>query len=107
MSAAGTWNGEGERNAPSLTLTEDGRLTGTDGCNRLLGSWSESEGVVSFNEVATTMMLCRGVDDWLSKLATARIDGDAMTVLNAEGTEIGTLTRHDEFEALSRLRETL
>lgn len=38
MSAAGTWNGEGERNAPSLTLTEDGRLTGTDGCNRLLGS---------------------------------------------------------------------
>ena len=104
MSAAGTWNGEGERNVPSLTLTEDGRL---NGCNRLLGSWSESEGVVSFNEVATTMMLCRGVDDWLSKLATARIDGDAMTVLNAGGTEIGTLTRHDEFEALSRLRETL
>ena len=88
----GTWNGEGER-APSLDLTGDGRVSGTDGCNRLMGSWRADGDTVTFGQVASTMMYCEGVDEWLKAMATARIDGDAMTVFDGEGVQIGTLTR--------------
>ena len=93
MSAAGTWNGEGERNVPSLTLTEDGRLTGTDGCNRLTGTWTEKQGTVTFVDVASTAMYCEDVDAWLSTLSTATIGNSKMTVSDSSGTEIGTLTK--------------
>lgn len=105
--ATGSWHGDAERNTPKLSLNPDGRLDGTDGCNRLFGSWEAHEATVVFLEVASTRMLCRNVDDWLSKLATASVDGDLMTVFNAEGRTIGTLRRVDEMAKLAAFRETL
>lgn len=89
-SPVGTW---GEEDGPTLTLAEDGTLSGSDGCNRLTGGWTQSEGQIDFGEVASTMMACEDIDTWLNGLATGTIKGSTLHILNASGTEIGTLER--------------
>lgn len=95
VSAVGTW-GEGAENQPQLVLSEDGSLGGTDGCNRLFGSWEQHGDVVSFGEVGSTMMACPDVQTWLAGLDSARVYGDTLHVVNASGIEIGTLVRASE-----------
>lgn len=98
--AVGAWGGQAVSGGPSLALAEDGTLTGTDGCNRLLGSWSEQgEGdTIVFEGVASTRMACEGVDTWLSGLATATIEGDIMTVHGEGEAVLGTLDRSQEVD---------
>lgn len=90
--ATGTW-GEEADGQPHLVLEADGTLSGTDGCNRLSGGWEQDGEVISFGEVATTMMACPDIDTWLMDLDTARIDGDTLLVSDASGTEIGSLAK--------------
>jgi len=90
--AAGTW-GTDAQGKPQLVLADDGGLTGTDGCNRLVGSWELKDGTVQFGQVASTMMFCDGVDTWLSGLSTGRVDGSTLHILDVDGHEIGTLAR--------------
>lgn len=86
----GFW-GSKEQGQPWLELAEDGKVTGNDGCNRLAGSWNASEDL-QFTALASTKMFCEGVDDWLSRAATAKLeDGNKMLVLDADGKELGTL----------------
>lgn len=89
-SPVGTW---GETEIAYLELGEDGALSGTDGCNRLIGSWEADGTAVTFVGVATTMMACEGVDTWLSALDTAEVDRDSMTVFDIAGEQIGVLDR--------------
>ena len=89
--AAGTW-GEEADGQPHLVLEEDGKLSGTDGCNRLNGGWEQDGDVVTFGEVATTAMACPDVDTWLMDLDSARIEGDTLLVNDASGSKIGSLT---------------
>lgn len=94
-SAAGTWgtpdsSGQGE---PGLNLADDGKVTGNDGCNRLMGDWTETDGKVAFGALASTMMFCEGVDTWLVAATSAEVDGDSLVVFNEAGEEIGTLPR--------------
>ena len=93
----GTWGDADTRTEPSLALASDGVLTGTDGCNRLMGAWSadDATGTITFADVASTRMACEGVDTWLSGLATGTIAGETLTVFDADGGEIGTLPRSD------------
>jgi heat shock protein HslJ len=91
----GTWGDATTQTEPSLVLADDGTLTGTDGCNRLRGGWSADGDTVTFDQVVSTRMACEGVDTWLSGLATATISGAEMTVLDASGAELGTLTRSE------------
>jgi heat shock protein HslJ len=93
----GTWGDVDTRSEPSLALSNDGVLTGTDGCNRLMGSWSADDetDTITFADVASTRMACEGVDTWLSGLATGTIAGETLTVFDVDGTEIGTLPRSD------------
>lgn len=90
--AEGTW-GEGGDGKPQLVLAGNGTLTGTDGCNRLTGTWTEKQDTVTFVDVASTAMACEDVDAWLSTLTTATIDDSTMTVFDSSGAEIGTLTK--------------
>lgn len=77
---------------PSLVLWEDGRASGSDGCNRLMGSWSREGDGYLFSQMASTMMYCQGVDTWLSRLASARqVDGQ-LVISDAQGRQIGRLT---------------
>jgi len=86
----GLW-GSKEQGQPWLELAEDGKVTGNDGCNRLAGSWNASEDL-QFAALASTKMFCEGVDDWLSRAATAKLkDDDTMLVFDGDGKELGTL----------------
>lgn len=76
-----------------MEFTEDGKVSGTDGCNRLSGGYSEDADTVTFEQLASTMMFCEGVDTWLSKAATAKLSGDSLVISDESGTEIGTLKR--------------
>lgn len=89
---AGTW-GPGGDGQPQLVLDEDGTLSGTDGCNNLIGNWTQKDDVVDFGEVASTMMFCEGVDTWLVSLKTGTVDGNTITILDADGATIGTLEK--------------
>lgn len=93
-SAEGIWGETGE-GMPQLVLAEDGALSGTDGCNNLVGSWQQSGATVEFGPVGSTMMFCEGVDTWLSGANTGEVSGKQMAIFNAEGQEIGSLTKQD------------
>lgn len=89
--AGGTWSETGD-GGPELTLAEDGTFHGTDGCNQLNGQWSQDGTEVTFEGVASTMMLCVDVPGWPS-LAGGEIEGTSMTLLDADGAELTILTR--------------
>ncbi|MFF2370438.1 META domain-containing protein [Agromyces sp. NPDC058110] len=92
----GTWGDTSDMSAPSLVLADGGGLTGTDGCNRLTGTWTVDESDhVEFHEVAQTRKACEGVDTWLEGLSQATIADDTMTVIDQDGSEIGTLEKAD------------
>lgn len=46
-------------NIPSLQLSSDGRVSGADGCNRLMGSYSAGRDTLSLSQLATTRMACQ------------------------------------------------
>lgn len=93
----GTWGDPEEAGSPSLTLDEGGALSGTDGCNRLSGTWEvQDEDLITFGSVATTRMACPDVDTWLEGLSQASISGTTMTILGSDGAEIGQLERAEE-----------
>lgn len=90
----GTWGDPSQEEEPYLSLADDGTLTGSDGCNRLSGSWSVDEAdQVVFENVASTLMACENVDDWLQGMDVATIADTTMTVLGQDGAEIGQLER--------------
>ena len=90
-SPVGTW---GDPEVAYLELGPDGALSGSDGCNRLSGSWEADGDAVTFVGVAVTLRACVDVDDWLSRLDTAEVDRDSMTVFNPDGEQIGILDRN-------------
>jgi heat shock protein HslJ len=91
----GTWGDTKAAGEPSLVLTSDGKLSGTDGCNQLSGAWTDDDDAITFDDVASTMMACEDVDTWLSKLSTGTVSGDTLTVYDTRGKEIGTLERSE------------
>lgn len=89
----GSWGEPDVAGQPSLELSAAGDVTGTDGCNRLMGSYEVEGAEVVFGPLASTMMYCEGVDTWMLNAATATVNGDEMTVYNLDGDSIGTLER--------------
>ncbi len=77
------------------SFDQAGFVSGSDGCNRLSGQWFMAKGDLSFQQLGGTHMACENVETWLSKAATATIDGDVMTVHDAEGKDLGTLDRRN------------
>lgn len=88
----GTW-GSDEPPQPELTLAEDGSISGTDECNRLIGSWELVDQHVELSPLGTTMMFCEGVDTWLGSATCVEIEGDTLHLFDQDGTEIGMLLR--------------
>ncbi len=90
----GYWVEEPTPESPFLSIAADGRFTGNDGCNTLVGTWvaGADDQSVDFGGVAVTRMACEGVDQWLSGLARGRVIGGVMTIEAADGTVLGQLT---------------
>ena len=59
-----------DNNIPSLLLNSaDQRLSGADGCNRMMGSYTATDTELSFSQIATTMMAC--MDENINKTSQA------------------------------------
>lgn len=90
-SVAEKWEADAASHGAYLELSEDGSLSGTDGCNRLMGDWEQDGATVSFGPIASTMMACEGVQTWLGAAVSASVDGRIMRVHDESGETIGTL----------------
>ena len=88
----GAW-GSSEPGQPHLVFAGNGAVSGSDGCNRLMGHWTVEDGVITFSQMASTMMYCESVDTWLRGAVTAYVQGDVLHIADSEGKEIGTLPK--------------
>lgn len=88
----GTW-GSSASGQPNLTIADDGKVSGTDGCNRLSGTGTVSGDTFRFGNLASTMMACEGVDEWLAGASTASVDGHTLIIYDESNKKIGTLDK--------------
>lgn len=96
----GVWGDPDTDRAPSLEFVPadgepgEGDYFGTDGCNRLGGSYRPAEdGAIDLGLMRSTLMYCEGVDTWLSQARTAVIEQGAMVFRDETGEVIGSLAR--------------
>jgi len=89
----GVWSESSAKDSPYLSFSDDGNVSGYDGCNQMGGSWKATSDGVEFSDFASTQMFCEGVDTWLMSATSAEIDGGTMTVLDEDGEELGELTQ--------------
>lgn len=89
----GSWGDSSVRTETSLEFLEDGSFSGTDGCNRVMGSWKADGDAFTIAPMATTLMACQDVDVWLVDPASVQVNGDTLIVLDADGAELGSLER--------------
>jgi heat shock protein HslJ len=88
----GMW-GSKSSGQPNLNIQDDGTFSGSDGCNSVSGTGQIDGDEITFGAIASTLMACEGVDEWLGKAATGNVSGDTMTVLDSGGSTIGTLKK--------------
>ncbi|MFI6998559.1 META domain-containing protein [Nocardia sp. NPDC050175] len=77
---------------PTLTISEDGTVSGTAGCNRMTGHATGPDTDLTF-QIATTKMLCspevmeveQAVLKALDGKTTATVDADTLTLRNTNG----------------------
>lgn len=89
---------EGKREAHIVLHTQDSRVAGSTGCNRLMGEYHHDEQELGFSSLATTRMACPG--------EVATLERDFLATLNdVSGWQIEgkTLTLTDE-QGVSRAR---
>lgn len=85
--------------APHLVLAaEGGRLSGSDGCNRLLGTYALDGAALAFSGLGTTRMACaEGMEQAaafaraLATTASHRVSGDHLDLLDAAGRRVARL----------------
>ncbi|MBB5870800.1 heat shock protein HslJ [Allocatelliglobosispora scoriae] len=77
-----------------VVLTDDGKATGSTGCNQFGASAVEADGRITFSQVRSTKMACPGGGDVLERAVLAvlgagpltwRIDADKLTLTAATG----------------------
>jgi putative lipoprotein len=84
-----------------IAIAVDGRVTGSGGCNRLMGRAEVSGATITFGRLATTRMACaaavmqqeRTLLDALAATRSYRIAGKILTMHDASGAEIVRLER--------------
>lgn len=91
-SVVGQWGGVPDA-SPTLDFSEEGTFTGNDGCNNMVGSWTQDKDTITLKNTAMTLMACEGIDTWLSGAATVKVAGMNLNVFNSAGKEIGTLSQ--------------
>lgn len=81
----------------TLDFGDDGRITGSAGCNRYFASYEMKGTAISIGQAGSTMMYCStpGVMEQesayltlLSQAKTITIDGDRLTLSDAKGTTL-------------------
>jgi hypothetical protein len=86
--STGTW-----RDGTAWLTLDDGRVTGSDGCNGVNGSYTAEGDTVTFELGMTTMKACVGVTITFSTLTSATVADDELTLRSAGDVVITTLKR--------------
>ena len=82
---------------PHLVFDATGRLAGSDGCNRVIGSYEVAADAITFEQMAGTRMACvdetvtqieAAFDAALKQAATFRVAGDRLELLNSAGERV-------------------
>lgn len=80
---------------PHIILNVDNRVSGSDGCNRLMGSYLLDGNTLTFEQTAATRMACtEGAEQSqifnkaLTEVATYSVHGDQLEVRDASGSVI-------------------
>jgi heat shock protein HslJ len=84
------------RSQPSLELRPDGTYRGWDGCNGTGGRWvAGPEGRLLATSGVSRLVGCQNINvgQWFAGAGRAGLDGDTLVLLDAQGTELGRLTR--------------
>lgn len=84
---------------PHIILQSQGRLVGSGGCNRLMGSWKQDGAKLHIGQVAGTRMACRGAAattetallKMLGQVASWRLHGEQLELLDAKGKLLAQL----------------
>lgn len=89
----GYWVAGKTPTSPYLSVRADGSFRSYDGCVTVTGTWvfSNTE-QLRLRPTGSVPAVCTGVDQWLSKAASARVSDGVMTVLNGSGSKIGQLS---------------
>ncbi len=88
----GYWTETRTSSSPYFNFSTDGTYSGSDGCNRLFGTWASTpDEAVTLSHGAITLTHCDGVDDWLNRAALGRVKAGLMTLQDAGGNVLGQL----------------
>jgi heat shock protein HslJ len=93
----------------------DGRIAGTDGCNRYTGSYEVTGGTLRVSRLASTMMACapeiaaqaRAFTDALTTARTYRVVDGRLELLGAEGVVLAALAAQSRELAGTSWRATM
>lgn len=91
VAAMGTWTDDSS--GAELTFTQEGLITGTDGCNETSGTWQEHGDDVVLTLTVGDDEQCPGHDEWLAESTQAHVDGDTMQLFGANNNHLGDLDR--------------
>ncbi len=93
----------GSRTVPSLQLSSEGRVAGSDGCNRLVGSYTLNNDRIGFGALATSRMSCSAMNGRdanfqraVTETAQWRISGSQLQLLAEDGRLLLRLQRTSE-----------
>ncbi|NLT06911.1 MAG: META domain-containing protein [Solirubrobacterales bacterium] len=83
---------------PTIEFGADGRATGSAGCNRFGGDYTVDGDTLELGELASTLIGCepavmeaeRGYLDTLARVARWEIDGERLTLADADGEPLLT-----------------
>jgi putative lipoprotein len=106
MQLTGEWvvkriGGVGSDSRASIAIAADGAVSGSGGCNRLMGRAKISSEAVRFAAIATTRMACapavmeqeRRLLEALAATRSYRVNGAGLALRDASGGHLIELTR--------------
>ncbi|MHA6523560.1 META domain-containing protein [Tessaracoccus sp. G1721] len=78
-----------------LTFADDGTLSGTGGCNRIIGSYTAGDGEISFGTIATTQMACMAPEGLMDQEAAIVAALESASTFSIEGDTLEMRTADD------------
>lgn len=81
-----------------LEFKEDGSLSGSDGANRIVTTWTDEENGPTVKASFSTLMAAPNMVGWVTKARRVEPDGRELKVYDAKDDHLGVLIRDDAAE---------
>ncbi|MCD1284544.1 MULTISPECIES: META domain-containing protein [unclassified Brevibacterium] len=97
-SVIGKW--VAEQNARAfLEFKEDGSLSGSDGANRIVTTWTDEENGPTVKPSVSTLMAAPNMVTWVTKARRVEPDGRELKLYDSEDNNLGVLIRDEAAES--------